>query len=117
MVSYIVNNVDSKFTVHGDIPGHTAPGGGSIPLEICVTVQKPDIVIIDKQKKEIHLFELTSPCEENIEYWHQEKKLKNIHTSLLIVQDTNVLYNVLKCQQRVLSTPEITLHRKHSTSF
>ena len=79
VVSYIVNNVDSKFTVYSDIPGHTAPGGGSIPPELCVTVQKPDIVIIDKQKKEIHLFELTCPCEENIEYWHQEKSKKYAH--------------------------------------
>ena len=97
----------SVVLVQSDIPRHTAPGGGSIPPEICVIVQKP--VIIDKQKKEIPLLELTWPCEENIEYWHQEKS-KDMHTSLLTVQDTNELYNVLKCEQRGLATPEITLH-------
>ena len=41
------------------LPGHTATGGGSIPPEICITVQKPDIVIIDKFNKCMHLFENT----------------------------------------------------------
>ena len=79
VLSYIVNIVDPKFTVYSDIPGHTAPGGGSIPPELCVTVQKPDIVIIEKEKKEIHLFELTCPSEANIEYWHSEKNKKYAH--------------------------------------
>ena len=45
--------------MYSDLPGHTAAGGGSIPPEICITVQKPDIVIIDKSSKDVHLFELT----------------------------------------------------------
>ena len=50
---------------------------GSIPSEICLTVQKHDFAIIDKQKKENHLFEQISPCEENIKYWQKyRKKLK-----------------------------------------
>ena len=53
VISYIVNIVDPKFTVFSDIPGHNAPGGGSIPPELCVTVQKPDIVILNKEKKKI----------------------------------------------------------------
>ena len=67
IINYIVNSVDEKFTVYSDLPGHTAPGGGSIPPEICVTPLKPDIVIIDNQKQTIHLFELTCPSERNIE--------------------------------------------------
>ena len=79
MISYIVNIVASKYLVYSDNPGHTAPGGGSIPPELCVTVQKPDIVIIDKEKKEIHIFELTCSCEGNIDYWNKEKNKKYAH--------------------------------------
>ena len=79
IVNYIVNSCDEKFTVYSDLPGHTAPGGGSIPPELCVTVQKPDIVIIDKHKKSIHLFELTCPLEEHIDTRHMEKSNKYAH--------------------------------------
>ena len=46
-----MNNVDKKFIVYRDLPGHTAPGGGSIPPELSVTAFKPDIVILDKDRK------------------------------------------------------------------
>ena len=44
-----------------------------------MTVQKPDIVIIDKHKKSIHLFELTCPLEEHIDTSHMEKSNKYAH--------------------------------------
>ena len=50
VINYIMNSVDTKFTVYSDLPGHTAPGGGSIPPEVCVTAEKPDIVIIDEHR-------------------------------------------------------------------
>ena len=42
VVNYFVNSCDDKYTVYSDLPGHTAPGGGSIPTELCVTAEKPD---------------------------------------------------------------------------
>ena len=62
-----MSSVDPKFTVYSDIEGHRAPGGGSIPPELCVTVQMPDIVILNKHLKTIHIFELTCPDETNME--------------------------------------------------
>ena len=59
-----------EFTVYSDLPGHTAPGGGSIPPELCVTNLKPDIVILNKDAKNIYFFELTCPSEKNIEEAH-----------------------------------------------
>ena len=55
---------ETKFTIYSDLPGHTV-GAGSLPPEICITAQKPDIVIIDKKQKILHIFELTvvSICE------------------------------------------------------
>ena len=79
VINYIVSNVDPKFTVFSDLPGHTAPGGGSIPPELCVTTQKPDIVILNKQAKTISLFELTCPSEKNIEDRNTEKSNKYAH--------------------------------------
>ena len=79
LVNFIVTNVDSKFTVFSDLPGMEAPGGGTIPPSLCVTSHKPDIVIIDKHTKSLHIFELTVPLMSNIEARHQEKSKKYSH--------------------------------------
>ena len=79
VVSYIVNNVDPKFTVLSHLPGHTAPGVGSIHPELCVTALKPDIVILDREKKKIHIYELTCPGEKYIDTRHLEKSNKYAH--------------------------------------
>ena len=76
VINFIVSSIDSQYTVYSDLPGHTAPGGGSIPPELCVTSQEPDIVIIDKHKQTIHLFELTCPAERNLDTRHEEKTNK-----------------------------------------
>merc|ERR1712016_379509 len=79
VINFIVNSIDEKYTVYSDLPGHTAPGGGSIPPELCVTSQKPDIVIVDNHKKAIHLYELTCPAERNIDTRNIEKSNKYAH--------------------------------------
>ena len=64
MVSYIVKMINTKsFTAYGDIPGHTTAAGGTIPANLCPTLEKPDLVIIDEKKKTVDLFELTVPGE------------------------------------------------------
>ena len=75
----IVSPLDlSKYSVYSDIPGFTV-GGGSIPPELCITAQKPDIVIEDKKNKNIHLFELPFPLARNIETRHTEKSNRYAH--------------------------------------
>ena len=74
-----MNSVDSKYTVYSDLPGHTAAGGGSIPPEMCVTAEKPDLVILDNHKKQINLFELTCPSEKYIDTRNPEKSNKYAH--------------------------------------
>ena len=77
IVNYILENIDTeKFTVFSDIPGFEAPGGGTIPPQICITSKKPDIVILDEAKKKIHIYEHTCPLTENIEKRHKEKSDK-----------------------------------------
>ena len=61
-----------------------APGGGTIPPELCVTRLKPDIVIVDTHKKNtaqcaVHIYELTMPMMANIDARHNEKTNKYSH--------------------------------------
>ena len=97
--SYIVNNVDTKYTIYSDLPAHRAPGGGSIPPELCLTALKLDIVILDKHKKTIHLFEFTCP-ERSILKPDIRRRTINIPILRLILLSSPVLWIVLKCHQR-----------------
>ena len=45
--------------IYADLQDHSLPGGGTVPPEIFVTPKKPDLVIVDDDKKVIELFELT----------------------------------------------------------
>ena len=75
LVNFIVNNVAKNFQFFSDLPG-----GATIPVNLCVTNMKPDIVIIDPQKKQLHIFELTCPMTANIEKRNLEKEEeKNMH--------------------------------------
>ena len=79
LINYIVQSVDTtKFKVYADLPEHTVDGG-TIPADICITPQKPDIVIIDEKSNSINIFELTVPIEHNLEKRHTEKSDKYAH--------------------------------------
>ena len=82
IVNYVMKSLDTaKYSVFSDLPGYTVGGEGSIPPELCITVQKPDIVIQDKKNKNLHIFELSVPIEANgnIEKRHREKSDKYAH--------------------------------------
>ena len=80
IVNYVVNSLDTqKFSVHSDLPGHEAAGGGSIPPEVCITSLKPDITILDTVNKKFHIFELTCPLFANIDKQHDYKTNKYAH--------------------------------------
>ena len=77
IINYIVQSLDTdKYTVHSDIPGHEAPGGGTVPPELAITPLKPDITIWDKHSEKFHIFELTCPLEENIAARNTDKSNK-----------------------------------------
>ena len=80
LINFIVNSVDKeKFKVFSDLPGCEAAGGGTIPADLCITNLKPDIVIIDNEKKILHIYELTVPLTMNIEQRNAEKTQKYSH--------------------------------------
>ena len=39
--------------VYADLPDKQAPGGGTIPSDIVVTAERPDLVIVNKNTKEV----------------------------------------------------------------
>ena len=48
--NYFVWSVNTnKFTVFSDLEGNQTAGGGTIPPEICITSQRPHLVILDKE--------------------------------------------------------------------
>ena len=52
LINFIVNNLNnSRFKVYSDLPGWKAPGGGTIPSQLCATRLKPVIVIVDESNK------------------------------------------------------------------
>ena len=61
------------------MPGTEAPGGGTIPPNLCATSHRPDIVILDKHNKKLHIYVLTVPLMCNIDTRHQEKINKYAH--------------------------------------
>ena len=80
IINYIVQCLDStKVTVYSDIEGHQASNGGSMPPEVLVTEQKPDIVVINAEKGTVKLLELTVPFEGNIKERNKDKTDKYAH--------------------------------------
>ena len=80
ILHYIAKCLDSdKFTCYVDLPGHQTPAGGTFPPDVLVTNLKPDIVIIDKMKKSVSVFELTVPGEQRLEIAHKLKFEKYQH--------------------------------------
>ena len=69
----------SNYKVHSDLPGHETSNGGSLPPSMVVTNLKPDIGIIDDNKKKSTIFELTCPMEHNINKQHKNKADKYAH--------------------------------------
>ena len=62
-------------------------GTFSFPPHTAFTKLKPDIIIFSNKLKKVILIELTCPCEENMEAWHDAKV--NKYMSLKIVIENN----------------------------
>ena len=63
-LSEMVKGKPDEITIHADLPGYQI-NCGSIPADILTTLQRPDIVIVSRSKKQISLFELSISLEKN----------------------------------------------------
>ena len=64
---------DNNLKVLVDLP-EMDENGATVPVYICPTSLRPDLTIIDEDKKRITLVELTSPLEENADVAMERKK-------------------------------------------
>ena len=65
----------TKFKVYSDLDGYQTPNGGTIPASMTVTELKPDIVIVDKEDKNVNIVELTVPFEHKAKKHRQNKQI------------------------------------------
>ncbi len=72
---------ETDWIIHCDLPGHNKCGISTVPTDICVTTQIPDIVMINCPHKIAILIEFTACFETNFEKSTQRKE--NRHGSLL----------------------------------
>lgn len=84
VLSYIVRNIDKeKFKVLADLDGFRTAAGGTVPPNVLVTSERPDLVVVDKETGELAMFELTIPHEQRIQVSEKIKTRKYEH----LVQD------------------------------
>ena len=79
IVKYIAESLDkTRFEIYADVEGHKTPDGRTIPSSICLTPDRPDIVIIDRRSGDLFIFELTVSYdrEENFRFSHTNKENK-----------------------------------------
>ena len=77
IVRFIATSINqNKYKVYADIEGFRTNAGGTIPPEVLISTDKPDLVIIDEKNKKVHTFELTVPHISNIEKRHESKSNK-----------------------------------------
>ena len=112
VLNYIAQCLDkAKFECYIDIEGHQTPGGGTFPPSLVVTNLKPDIVIIDKVKKKVNIFELTVPSEVRIDTANKLKQEKYSHFR------TDIQYEVTVTPFEIGShTGHVTTRNKASIS-
>ena len=63
------------------------PAGGTIPADVLVTADRPDIVIsMTRKEKTMHVFELTVPYEHNLKKRHKDKMNRYAYMSTYITK-------------------------------
>jgi len=77
LVNYLYKvSKTSSLEVYADLPGKTTSTGGTVPADVLVTSERPDLILLDRAKKEIFIYELTVAFETRIEAAHSLKSDK-----------------------------------------
>ena len=90
LYSIISNSAPDNVSVYVDLP-YKHHGASTIPLDITVTKQKPDLVLVNRNDKTLIIVELSVPFETNIDNTH---KLKVDRYQDLICDIEDAGYNV-----------------------
>ena len=76
IVDCIRPNIKEGFELFADLASHGAGNGGTIPPDVLVTTQRPDIFLVHRNSAKVVIFELTVPWDNNIESGHNLKVTK-----------------------------------------
>ena len=74
-----------------NLEGHKTGGEVTIPPNLTVTIQRSDIVIVDKRQKTVSIFELAMPAELRLDIAHTLKMNSYSHFSTDIKSHTVAL--------------------------
>ncbi len=58
--------------IYVDLPFENQ-GASTVPIEVAITIQNPDLVIVDKSNNKVTLLDLSIPYETNIDSTHDIK--------------------------------------------
>ena len=75
LATKLLEGKPATLDLYADIQGYKT-NGGTIPANILCTLERPDLVLVEKRSKLIILLELTCSFESNIEAANSRKKLK-----------------------------------------
>ena len=76
IVTFVHSKLRPGFSLFSDLTGFQSPSGGVIPPHVLVTPLRPDVFLINEESREVVLFELTCPWEQNIDRSHEYKENK-----------------------------------------
>ena len=90
LASIFKKNANDDVAIYADIDGFKI-NGGTIPASILVASQRPDLVIIDRQKQlpEVYVIELTSPFESNIQK-AEERKVRRYNSLQIDIENSGI---------------------------
>ena len=75
VVDFMRPHLREGFALFSNLPSLSA-GSSTFPPDIIVTAQRPDLVLIDRVKKVVVIFELTCPWDTNVTTAHIYKQNK-----------------------------------------
>ena len=95
LIETIKEGMPSHLDIYADIAGHRI-AGVTIPPQVIVTIQKPDLVLIDSSTTPttVYLFELTVSFERNITLAHQKKRDRYTQLQSDIQSNGYICHNV-----------------------
>ena len=84
LIKELLKTKPENLLIYADLPGYDF-NGGTIPPDILTTTSRPDIVFVERETKEIKLFELTCLFENNIDSANTTKfdKYKDLKNDLI----------------------------------
>ena len=112
IIKTISKDLSEQWKIYSDLPD-AMQGCSTIPTDILVTAQKPDLVIRDSESKSIFIIELSVPFERNIEDTHK-KKIDRYENLISDIKDSgySVRYYALEVGSRGYISQENTKRLK-----